>query len=192
MPLSGLVVLSDGADNASQAVEAELLSLRARSVPVFTVGIGAERFERDVEIERVELPRQVLEGTSFIANVLIRQRGYARDRVPLVVEDGGRDIVREEIDLPPDGASVPVRLPVTVRDAGPRTLRFHVPVRPGEQVVQNNERRALVDVRHRREKILYVEGEPRSEVSFVTRAVAADSNLQLVVLQRTAESKYFA
>jgi hypothetical protein len=190
VPLSGLVVLSDGADNASGAVASELLALRARAVPVFAVGIGAERFERDAEIERVELPRQVLEGTSFVANVVIRQRGLGRTRVPLVVEDGGRVIAREEIDLPADGASSPVQLPVTVKDAGPRTLRFHIPLQPGEQVTRNNERRALVDVRHRREKILYVEGEPRYEVRFVREAVEADSNLQLVLLQRTAQDKY--
>lgn len=190
VPLSGLVVLSDGADNASAAIGDELLSLRARSVPVFTVGIGAERFNRDAEIERVELPRQVLEGTSFVASVVIRQRGFARQRVPLVVEDGGKVIAREEIELPPDGASVPVRLPVTVREAGARTLRFSIPLQSDEQVTQNNERRALLDVRHRREKILYVEGEPRPEVRFMREAVAADSNIQLVVLQRTAESKY--
>ena len=190
VPLSGLVVLSDGADNASQAVAGELLSLRARSVPVFTVGIGAERFQRDAEIERVELPRQVLEGTSFVANVLIRQRGFARDRVPLVVEDDGKVIAREEIELPPDGSSMPVRIPVTVRNAGARTLRFHIPLQTNEQVTQNNERSALVDVRYRREKILYVEGEPRYEVRFIRDAVEADSNLQLVLLQRTAENKY--
>ncbi|MEX2153679.1 MAG: hypothetical protein WD825_10095 [Gemmatimonadaceae bacterium] len=192
VPLSGLVVLSDGADNASQAVADELLSLRARSVPVFTVGIGAERFQRDAEIERVELPRQVLEGTSFVANVVIRQRGLggSRTRVPLVVEDDGKVIAREEIELPPDGASVPIRIPVTVRTAGARTLRFHIPLQSNEQVTQNNERRALLDVRHRREKVLYVEGEPRYEVRFIRDAVEADSNLQLVLLQRTAENKY--
>ena len=190
VPLSGLVVLSDGADNASQAVEDELQSLRARSVPVFTVGIGAERFQRDAEIERVELPRQVLEGTSFVASVVIRQRGFAGDKVPVVVEDDGRVVAREEVELPPDGASAPVRIPVTLKDAGARTLRFHIPLQPNEQVTQNNERRALVDVRHRREKVLYVEGEPRHEVRFIRDAVEADSNLQLVVLQRTAENKY--
>ena len=41
-----------------------------------------------------------------------------------------------------------------------------------------------------REKILYFEGEPRFEVKFLRRAVADDENLQLVVLQRTAESKF--
>src|SRR6185503_15990831 len=49
VPLSGLVVLSDGADNARTPLGDELLSLRARSVPVFTVGIGRERFDKDVE-----------------------------------------------------------------------------------------------------------------------------------------------
>ena len=190
VPLSGLVVLSDGADNAGQAVEDELLSLRARAVPVFTVGIGAERFKKDAEIERVELPRQVLLGSSFVANVIVRQRGFARARVPLVIEDGGRVIAREEIELPPDGASVPVRVSVTARDAGARTLRFYIPTQDGELVSQNNERSALLEVRFRREKILYVEGEPRSEVRFIRAAVDPDTNLQLVVLQRTAENKY--
>lgn len=190
VPLSGLVVLSDGADNASQAVESELVALRARSVPVFAVGIGAERFARDAEVERVELPRQVMEGTSFVANIVVRQRGYSGDKVPLVVEDDGRVVAREEIELPPDGASAPVRVPVTLKTPGARELRFYIPVQAGEQVTRNNERKALLDVRSRREKILYVEGEPRYEVRFIRDAVEADSNLQLVVLQRTAESKY--
>ena len=190
VPLSGLVVLTDGADNASQAVADELQTLRARNVPVFTVGIGKDRFARDAEIERVELPRQILQGTSFVAHVVIRQRGFEGDRVPLVIEDEGRVIAREMIELPADGAAAPVRVPVTLRDAGARTLRFHIPVQSTEQVTQNNERRALVDVRHRREKILYVEGEPRHEVRFVREAVEADSNLQLVLLQRTAENKF--
>ena len=192
VPLSGLVVLTDGADNASNALSAELVALRggARAVPVFAVGIGAERFQHDVEIERVELPRQVVEGSSFVANVVVRQRGYNKQRVPIVVEDDGRVIAREEVELPADGASSPVRLAVTATRAGPRSLRFYVPVQRGELLPQNNERHALLDVRHRREKILYIEGEPRYEVRFVREAVEADSNLQLVVLQRTAENKY--
>jgi len=190
VPLSGLVVLSDGADNASAAVGDELASLRARSVPVFTVGIGAERFTRDIEIERIELPRQVLMGSSFIATVLVRQRGYGGKRVPLVIEQEGRDIAREEIELPDDGTASPIRVPVTVRSPGARTLRFHIPLQTGEQVQQNNERRALVDVRKRREKVLYMEGEPRYEVRFVREAIEADTNLQLVLLQRTAENKF--
>ncbi len=47
-----------------------------------------------------------------------------------------------------------------------------------------------MDVRAGREKILYVEGEPRDEMAFIRRAVDADSNIQVVALQRTAENKF--
>ena len=38
--------------------------------------------------------------------------------------------------------------------------------------------------------MLYLEGEPRFEVKFIRRAVEDDKNLQVVILQRTAEDKY--
>jgi uncharacterized membrane protein len=190
VPLSGLVLLSDGADNSRAPIADQLLSLRARSVPVFAVGLGAEKFQKDIEIRRVEASRSVVRGSALVADLLIRQHGFGGKRVPLVIEDDGRIISRDSITLPPDGDVAPVRVRVTMRDAGPRTLRFGVPVQAGEQVTQNNEQRALVDVRDRREKILYIEGEPRYEVRFIRAAIAADSNLQLVVLQRTAENKF--
>jgi len=190
VPLSGLVVLTDGADNARTPLGDELLSLRARSVPVFTVGIGRERFDKDIEIRRVEAARTALKGSAIVADVLVRQRGYGGQKVSLVVEDEGRVIASEEVALPGDGDLAPVRVHVALNDAGPRTLTFKITPQPGEQVAQNNTQQALVVVRDRREKILYVEGEPRSEMAFIRRAVAADSNLQLVTLQRTAENTY--
>jgi hypothetical protein len=190
VPLSGLVVFSDGADNGRTPLGDELLSLRARSVPVFTVGIGRERFDKDVEIRRVEAARTALKGSAIVADVLVRQRGYGGQKVPLVVEDEGRVIASEEIALPGDGDLAPVRVHVALKDAGPRTLTFKIASQQGEQVTQNNVQQALVVVRDRREKILYVEGEPRSEMGFIRRAVASDSNLQLVTLQRTAENTF--
>lgn len=190
VPLSGLVVLSDGADNSRAPIGDELLSLRAKSVPIFTVGLGAEHFDKDIEIRRVEASHSVLKGGTLVADLMIRQRGYGGAKVPLVVEDAGRIVSRDSIELPPDGDVAPVRVTVVARDAGPRLLDFRIPVQPNEQVSQNNEQQALVDVRDGREKVLYVEGTPRSEMRYIRAAVAADSNIQLVVLQRTAENKF--
>jgi len=190
VPLSGLVLFTDGADNARTPLGDELLSLRARSVPVFTVGIGREKFDKDIEIRRVETARTALKGSALVADVLVRQRGYGGQKVPLVVEDEGRVIASQDVALPSDGDLAPVRVHVALNDAGARTLTFRIAAQPGEQVTQNNAQQALVVVRDRREKILYVEGEPRSEMTFIRRAVASDSNLQLVTLQRTAENKF--
>jgi len=79
---------------------------------------------------------------------------------------------------------------VTAREPGARSFTFKIPLQQGEQVEQNNSQQVLVDVRDGREKILYVEGEPRSEMRFIRAAVEADSNIQVVALQRTAENKF--
>ena len=191
VPLSGLVLVSDGADNAHTPLTEQLLSLRARGVPVFTVGVGREQFTKDIEITRVETPHTVLRGASVVVDLLISQTGYGGQKVPLVVEDAGRIVSTDTIALPPDGETAPVRVSVTATEKGPRVFKFRVALQPGEMVSQNNEQEALVIVSDRKEKILYFDGEPRFEFKFLRRAVGDDPNLQLVSLLRTAENKYW-
>ena len=190
VPLSGLVVLSDGADNSRAPISEELLSLRAKSVPVFAVGLGADKFEKDIEIRRVDASHAVLKGGALVADLLVRQRGYSGEKVPLVVEDGGQIISRDSITLPREGDVAPIRVTVVANQAGARQFTFRIPAQKDEQVEQNNVQQAMVNVRDGREKILYIEGEPRYEMRFIRAAVEADSNLQLVVLQRTADNKF--
>jgi hypothetical protein len=190
VPLSGLVLIGDGADNSLTEVNDALLALRAKSVPVFTVGVGKDQFDRDIEIQRVEAPRRILRGGTLVADVIVRQRGFEGATVPLVVEDEGRRVAQTEIVMPPGSDAAPVRITANLSEAGPRVLTFRIPLQDREQVTENNVQHALVDVRNAKEKILYIEGEPRYEVRFVRAAVEADSNVQLVLLQRTAEGKF--
>jgi uncharacterized membrane protein len=190
LPLAGLVMVTDGADTSDATLDESIASLKARQIPVFTVGVGQEKFARDVQVTRVETPRAVLKGTALVVNVVLTQTGYANLKVPLNVEDEGRIVGTQEVTLPRDGESATIPVRFTASEAGARSYRFKVPVQADEQVAQNNSREALIEVRDRREKILYFEGEPRFETKFIRRAVEDDKNLQVVILQRTAENKY--
>jgi uncharacterized membrane protein len=190
VPLAGLVLVSDGADNGRGVPEEALLALRAEGVPVYTVGLGRERFDRDVEISRVETPGEVLEGTTLSAEVRLSQRGFAGQSVQLFVEDSGRVVHTEEVELPIEG-ELGVRVHATATEAGPRIFTFRVSPLPGEEVVENNRRDVLVRVSDREEKILYFEGEPRFETKFLRRAVSDDRNIRVVTLLRTSENKYW-
>ncbi len=191
VPLSGIVVASDGGDNADQAIGEALLPLRAASVPVFTIGLGDEEVEADVQASRVDVPETALVGTSMMVNVMVDAHGHGGRVAPLVVEDMGRIVTTEEITLPEDGQPLVVPVAITLETRGARELVFRIPGQPGERVLENNELRTVVQVRDRTEKILYFEGEPRHEVAFMLRAVRPDENLQVVLLQRTAENKFF-
>ena len=191
VPLSGIVVVSDGGDNGDGSVGEALLPLRAASVPVFAVGLGDETVGVDVQISRVDAPAKALAGTSLPINVLVNAEGYRGRGASMVVEDMGRIVASEEVSLPGDGQPLVVPVAVTLESEGVRELVFRIAPQPGERVLENNELRALVQVRDRTEKVLYFEGEPRHEVAFMLRAAGDDDGLQVVLLQRTAENKFF-
>ena len=191
LPLAGLVMVSDGADTSDGAIDETLASMKARSIPVFTVGVGQERFARDIQVTRVETPRTVLKGTALVVDVVLSQTGYGGQTVPLSVEDDGRIVSTQEVTLPPEGESATVKVRFTASEAGARTFKFKVPTQTGEQVTQNNARDALIQVNDRAEKILYYEGEPRFEYKFLRMGVKGDKNLQVVSMDRTAENKYY-
>ncbi len=190
VPISGLVVVSDGADNSGEVLAESLLPLQAGGVPVYTIGLGEEELARDVQVSRVEMPRTVLVGTSLVVDVIVSHQGYSGRTVQLLVEDTGALLASEDVTFEGDGEPVVTRVRIHAEDAGPRVLRFRVAPQEGERVTENNVRDVLVDVVNDAEKILYFEGEPRWEVKFIRRAVSDDENLQVVVLQRTAESKF--
>lgn len=190
VPLSGLVLVSDGADNAPGKLTETLLSLNARKVPVYTLGLGQARFPKDIEISRVEAPHKVLKGAAVVMSVDVAQRGFGGTTVNVVVEDSGRVVGMETVTLPRDGEATTVRVRAPTTSVGARLFTVRITPQSGEMVAENNVRSVMVMVRDRREKILYIEGEARNEFPFLRRALEKDENLQLVTMMRTANDRF--
>lgn len=190
LPLAGVVLVSDGADNAGGSLEDAILALRARRVPVYTVGVGKERFERDLAIERVNAPARTLAGASSVIEVDLRMRGSGKDAVTLNVEADGRVVATESVHPPQKGDLQSVQLRIPPLDPGVHRLAVSVKALPRETVTENNEWQTSLVVRSGPDRVLYIEGEPRPEFAFLRRAVAADSAVEVVGLMRSAERKY--
>jgi uncharacterized membrane protein len=190
LPVAGVVLVTDGADTSESSLSQALLGLKAEKLPVFAVGVGGEALARDIQVDRVTVPRTVLKGASLLVDVVVTQSGFSGRTVTVDVEDEGRIVGSEKALLPADGSPATVRIRAVASESGPRLFKFKVAPQDGEVVGQNNTREALVNVRDVRERILYYEGEPRFEMKFIRRAVADDKNLLSVALQRTADNKY--
>jgi uncharacterized membrane protein len=190
LPVAGVVLVSDGADTSESSLSQAMLGLKAEKLPVFAVGVGSASLPRDIQVDRVTVPRTVLKDASLLLDVVVAQTGFNGRTVTVDVEDDGRIIGSEKAVLPADGSPASVRVRAVASESGPRLFKFRVAPQDGEVVSQNNTREALVNVRDARERILYYEGEPRFEMKFIRRAVADDKNLLAVALQRTADNKY--
>ncbi|MDQ8167506.1 MAG: hypothetical protein P3C09_07060 [Gemmatimonadota bacterium] len=190
MPLAGVVLVSDGADNGSGALDDALLALRARRVPVFTVGVGTERFARDVAIERVQAPRRTLAGAASLVEADVRLRGAGRTPVTVTVEADGRVVATEVARSGAAGELTTLRFRLPPLPPGVHRLAVRASTLPDEIVTENNEWQTSLEVRAGPDRVLYLEGEPRPEFAFLRRAVANDSAVQVVGLMRSAERKF--
>src|SRR5690606_15581695 len=105
----------------------------------------------------------------------LRTSGFGGSRAVLTTIAGGRLIHVDTLHLPTqrDRITIPVHVPGL--EAG--TVPVEVAVTPlGNEVTALNNRAAtLLNVRDGPEKILWIEGEPRPELSFTRRAASGDS-----------------
>jgi len=189
-PVSGVVLLTDGADNRSASLRAATAQLRARRIPVYAIGIGSPRITTDAEIVQATVPGQVLPESMVEASVAVKASGFAGRNAQLVIRERHSELHRRKITLGGDGEVKTYRVAFACGPAGVRVVTFRIEPLPGELVPENNEMSVLLRVEDERPQVLYVEGEPRWIYGFLRRAALEDKNLRLVTLLRQADGKF--
>src|SRR5580658_6840650 len=125
LPIGAVVLLSDGDDNAGGIAADTISALRARHIPVHTVGFGRERAEHDVELDDVVVAPRALADSRLAAKITLHQRGYAGAKVNLTVRDvsssQAKVLASHTIGLGPDGNLQTETLMFDVGGAGAKT-----------------------------------------------------------------------
>ena len=191
MPLSAVVLATDGASNIPRDLAAVLRELRARDIPVFTVGVGNTARPMDAELTRVNMPRRVLVGSRLNIETIVGLSGYSATKVLLSVREDGRAVKTEEVNLRGNDTQA---VNIEITPTTPGLHRYTVEVTPldGELTVENNKQDSLVEVIEGPLRILHVEGEPRWELGKIRESIQpTEKNVTLVSLQRTGENKFY-
>jgi len=196
LPLSGLIVISDGASNANvngdgdsaASLAVTLGGLRARGVPIYTIGVGQTRLEDDVELVRATAPRRVLAGSMAAAELLLRAGG--RKTVKIELSEDNHLLRSQDVAVQGDATTV-ARMSFTPSSPGLHRYKFTAVPSPDEPVQDNNSQELLIDVEDGRPRVLYIEGEPRWEYGKLRDAVAEEKNVILVSVLRSADGKFY-
>jgi len=195
LPIGAVVLLSDGDDNAGGIGADVINALRARHIPVHTVGFGRERAEHDVELEDAVIAPRALVNSRLAATITLHQRGYAGAKINLTVRDvsagQAKVLAARSITLGPDGNLQTETLMFDIGGAGARTLQIAAAPLVGEQNTANNTLTRVVNVGSEPRRILYIEGEPRWEYKFIRQAEEDDRMVQIVSMVRTSENKIY-
>jgi uncharacterized membrane protein len=195
LPIGAVVLLSDGDDNTGGISADAINALRARHIPVHTVGFGRERAAHDVELDDAVVAPRALADSRLAAKITFHQRGYAGAKLNLTVRDisagQAKVLAARTITLGPDGNLQTETLMFDIGGAGARTLQIAAVPLPGEENTANNTLTRVVNVGSDPRRILYVEGEPRWEFKFIRQAEEDDRMVQIVSMVRTSENKIY-
>jgi uncharacterized membrane protein len=191
MPLSAIVLATDGAANVPSDITNTLRELRARDIAVFTVGVGDTTKPLDAELTRINMPRRVLVGSRVNIETFVGLSGYGATKVLLGVKEDGRAIETEEFNLRGNDTEA-INLEITPTTPGVHRYTVEITPLDGEITVDNNKQEALVEVIQGPLRLLHVEGEPRWELGKIREALQLnEKNIVLVSLQRTGENKFY-
>ena len=192
LPLGGIVLVSDGADNSNVDPLITAQEFGDRQIPVFTVGVGQEDIPLDIGIIDVSAARTVLEGSVFTVTAALRHQGYSGQEVEIAVLDGETAVSSDVVTLGAEGVSQRFSLEVTPSRSERIVYDLTVDVQPGEIIEQNNFYSFLVDNADKPPlDILYIEGHPRNEYKFIRRALEDDESLRLATYLQTGPEKYY-
>jgi uncharacterized membrane protein len=195
LPIGAVVLLSDGADNSGGIAESTIAALRARHIPVHTVGFGREHAERDVELDDAVVAPRALADSRLAAKITFHQRGYSGAKLTLSVRDvtqaQPKVLASRTVTLGPDGNQQTETVMFNIGGAGAKTLQIAADPLPAEQNTANNAVNRVVNVGSDARRILYIEGEPRWEYKFIRQAEEDDRMVQIVSIVRTTENKFY-
>jgi uncharacterized membrane protein len=195
VPLSGIILISDGAQTANADIAATLTNLNARRVPVFTIGVGSPVLAGDIELVRATAPRKVLAGSTISAELLVRASGISSRTVRVEVTEDGHPLRTESLPLKGGddnaGATQVAKINFKPSSPGLHRYKFTAPPIDGEPVTDNNSQEILIQVDDSHPRVLYLEGEPRWEYGKIRGGMFEEKNVVLVSLLRSADGKFY-
>ena len=186
VPPAGIVLLSDGIDNASsQRSEAILRDLGARGIPVYAVPIGLSDPD-DVSIRNVVVQEVAYSGDKVPVRVQIKSKGYERRTARLAVLLNNRRVSSRIVRFDGGLQFEEVDFRVDVYEKG--AVQIDVLIEPFDNEISmaNNRVSRTVRIVNEKVNVLYVEGNARWEYRYLRAILKRDPRINATFISSNA------
>ncbi|HLA85846.1 MAG TPA: hypothetical protein VJL29_13735 [Thermoguttaceae bacterium] len=196
-PVSGIILITDGRQNAGASPEAATAAARLADIPVFPIGVGSDRQVANVRISDFVVPARAYPGDAFTATGYLQAARMAGRKVTVelftkqadagkATSGDGELVESREVLLGGDGEVVPVRFELSPKEPGRQTLTLKVKAPPEDRNPGDDRREADVETVDRKDRVLLLAGGPMREYQFLRNLLHRDASVVLDVLLQTA------
>ncbi len=191
-PLGGVILCSDGNENANGDALALAKLFHRKGIPIHTATFGTTEEPRDIVMENVQVKRAVPNQAPTRLVLTLRAPGFTNQMVPVQIRQGGRLIATQQVRLA--GGEQRVEMELTPRERGYQIYEAIIPPQPGEWLTANNRRAFGLEVIDPTLRVIYMEGTPQQpgapmpEWKYLKDALESDPHIKVKVLSQSAPS----
>ncbi|QDU63206.1 hypothetical protein Pan216_40840 [Planctomycetes bacterium Pan216] len=192
-PLAGVVVLSDGRNNAGGTIEPAIELAKQWKVPIASVPVGSEQAPINIRIAELRLPARAFRGDEIKVDAFVQGTGLEGQTLPVrfelasTAENAKPTVVdRRDVRLPEDGSPANVRFTYLPEETGNWRLTVRTDIDPREPRTDDNAASATLEVLSRKTKVLLLASGPSREYRFLRNLLYRDKTIELTVLLQSA------
>jgi uncharacterized membrane protein len=182
--IAGIVLLSDGGETSRGD-----RPIAEPPAPVFPIGVGSRTIARDSEVLSVTAAEAVLDDSRVDLTVSAVAHGRLSAPLELRLLENGRPLEVRRVTPAADGTPVSELFHVTPGKGAATVYTVEIPAAAGELIPENNTRSVLVQPPSRARRVLLVQGAPGFEHSFLRRAWAGDTGLDVDSVVRKGKNE---
>ncbi|MCI0492421.1 MAG: VWA domain-containing protein, partial [Planctomycetes bacterium] len=194
-PLAGVVVISDGAQNAGVDPSVALAAAKAARVPIYTIGVGSTQPKRNVALSDLILPARAFPGDTLNVTGYVLASGYTGQLMGIELHrrraeepaGSGSLIASDRIVIGGDGEIVSVSFDIEPDEPGTFVYQLRIAAPDDDGNPRDNLREAEMDVVDRQTRVLLFASGPMREYQFLRDQLHRDKTMTVDILLQTAQ-----
>lgn len=188
-PPSAIVLFTDGVNTAGEPLAETAAYARRKGVPLFTVGLGNPKPNRDLLVSDLLVEDVVFVDDTVHFEFKLTGHGYEGQRVDVQLKSKASPtpLAKTTVIVGPDGESRKGRIAYRPREVGDFEFVIETSALPEEAQAENNRQERIVSVRKEQIRVLLAEGLPTYEYRFLKNLLERDSTIRLHTLLQDAE-----
>lgn len=194
-PLAGILLISDGQNNAGETASKAAEFAAGEGVPIVALASGTPEGPRNAKLTKLEVSPVVFVKDPNPVRVVLESRGLAKSPATVVLErrrEGGQweEIGRQPITLEEEGQVQTVPFEFKEDRPGKMELRATITDVGPELTTDDNVAVAEVRVIRQKMKVLFIAGSTFPEVEFLRNSLMRDQGISASTWLMAADAAY--
>jgi hypothetical protein len=194
-PLAGVVVITDGAQNAGIEPAAAIESAQVAQVSLYTIGVGSAVVARNIAIRDLIVPTRAFPNDTLNVTGYLQANGYANQSVEVELTrrrtqdaaGGGTPIASQRVTLGPDSEMVPISFDIEPGEPGTFVFQIRIKAPPDDGNTRDNEREAEIEIVDRKTRVLLFASGPMRDYQFLRNQLYRDDTMITDIYLQTGQ-----